>query len=63
MGLLLVVVTVGSALLTRRPTALRAPAGLLLVAALGAVTIPGVLAGHSAAAGNHVPAVIALSRA
>lgn len=60
-GLLLVVVTVGSALLTWRPTALRAPAGLLLVAALGAVTIPGVLAGHSAAAGNHVPAVVALS--
>ncbi|WP_299519452.1 CopD family protein [uncultured Serinicoccus sp.] len=59
---LLLLVVVGSAALRRRPARRdRAAAGVLLVAACGAVIVPAVLAGHSAAAGNHVPAVLALS--
>ncbi|WP_380169536.1 copper resistance D family protein [Jannaschia sp. R86511] len=60
-GLLLLAVALGSALLAR--TASRpAPAGvLLLLASLGAVVVPVVLAGHSASADDHVPAVVALS--
>lgn len=61
-AILLVVVATGSAWFARRPSGgVRAGAGVLLVAALAAVTVPGVLAGHSAAAGNHVPAVVALT--
>lgn len=61
-AILLVVVATGSAWLARRPSGgLRAGAGVLLLASLAAVTVPGVLAGHSAAAGNHVPAVVALT--
>ncbi|QFG68544.1 copper resistance D family protein [Ornithinimicrobium pratense] len=39
----------------------RLGAMVLLLVALSAVVVPGVLAGHSAAADNHVPAVLALS--
>ncbi|KUG52812.1 hypothetical protein AVL62_14665 [Serinicoccus chungangensis] len=59
---LLLPVVAGSAALARRPAhRARAAAGTLLVAACGVVLVPAVLAGHSAAAGNHVPAVLALS--
>ncbi|ANS79154.1 Copper resistance protein CopD [Serinicoccus hydrothermalis] len=58
----LVVVAAGSSVLARRPVAgLRTASSLLLVLALCAVVVPGVLAGHSAAAGSHVAAVITLS--
>ncbi|MFK5584742.1 copper resistance D family protein [Serinicoccus sp. LYQ131] len=61
-AILLVLVATGSAWLARRSSGgVRAGARVLLVAALAAVTVPGVLAGHSAAAGNHVPAVVALT--
>lgn len=61
---LLLLVVVGSARLARGSVpgrGIHGSAGVLLLAALGAVTIPGVLAGHSAGSDNHVPAVLALS--
>lgn len=60
---MLVVVAVGSAQLVRRnlDALTRTAAVVLLLLALGAVVVPGVLAGHSAAAEDHLPAVLALS--
>ncbi len=63
---LLAVVVVGSAGTARGTAAghqgrTRTVPGLLLLAAVGAVVLPGVLAGHSAAADHHLPAVLALS--
>lgn len=66
-ALLLAAVIVGTAWLARLVAAgdhrgrTRAGSALLLLAALGAVVLPAVLAGHSAAADDHVPAVVALS--
>jgi putative copper export protein len=65
-ALLLAVVVIGSARLVRgtglrhRDKA-RTASVVLLLTALGSVVLPGVLAGHSAAADDHVPAVLALS--
>ncbi|WP_298888744.1 CopD family protein [uncultured Serinicoccus sp.] len=59
---LLLLVAVGSSVLVRgHPRGVRPTAGVLLAAACGAVLLPSVLAGHSAAADHHVPAVLALS--
>lgn len=65
-ALLLVLVVVGSAWLAAGAAGnhrhrVRGASAVLLVAALGAVVVPAVLAGHSATADNHVPAVLALS--
>lgn len=65
-ALLLGLVVVGSAWLVRRGAGgrggrFRGATAVLLLAALGAVVVPAVLAGHSASAANHVPAVLALS--
>ena len=69
-ALLLALVVAGGALLSggaggalRAPRAHRARRGalVLLVAALGAVLVPVLLTGHSAAAADHVAAVLALS--
>lgn len=63
---LLAVVIAGTAVLARRPEGgtagtLRPRASVLLLVALGAVVVPVLLAGHSAAAADHAPAVVALS--
>jgi putative copper export protein len=63
---LLTVLIAGSARLARgtlraRRAQARTAAVALLLVSLTAVTVPGVLAGHSAAADDHIPAVIALS--
>lgn len=55
-GLLLVVVLVGTVVATRT-----AHVRAVLLVALAAVVVPVVLAGHSAAAEDHVPAVVSLS--
>lgn len=61
-ALLVAVVVAGASLAGRRDRA-PSPAGAvaLLLAALGAVVVPVVLSGHSAAAADHVPAVLTLS--
>lgn len=65
-AVLLAVVIVGSARLGAGPSGdlrgqIRGGALVLLLAALSAVTVPVVLTGHSSAAEDHVPAVLALS--
>ena len=61
-ALLLTLVAGGSAALARRPSRrTRAGATLLLLTAAVAAVVPGIFAGHPAAAGNHVAAVLALS--
>ncbi|GAA4879794.1 copper resistance D family protein [Serinicoccus chungangensis] len=61
MALLLLVAVGAAALLRWRSPGIRPAAGVLLAAACGAVLVPVVLDGHSAAADNHVPAVLALA--
>ena len=65
-GVLLAVVIVGSAVLAGRAAGgrrgqVRGPDVVLLLASLGAVVVPVALAGHSAAAEDHLPGVVALS--